>query len=129
MFARDRHPVSGLLYLQRRMAGQQVDHHARMRRIEMLDQDEGHAGAGREHGEQPAAGIESAGRGAEPDDGETFSPERRAEPLRQTPARPWASRSSLSRTPSCHSNARSLGIAHRRSLGVDMRPISIVLEG
>ncbi len=68
MLGLDRHPVRCLLNLQRRVAGEQIDHHAGMRRIEMLDQDEGHAGAGGEHGEKSAAGIEAAGRGAQPDD-------------------------------------------------------------
>jgi hypothetical protein len=63
-----------LLYRHRRMAGQQIDHHARMRRIEMLDQNKRHAGAGREAGEQPAGRIEAAGRGAEPDDREAVMP-------------------------------------------------------
>jgi hypothetical protein len=39
-----------------------------MRRIKMLDQNEGHAGGGRECGEQPSGGIEAAGGGAETDD-------------------------------------------------------------
>ncbi len=74
MLALERHPVRCLLYLHRRMAGQQLDHHARMRRIEMLDQNEGHTGAGRERGEQPAEGIKAARRGAEPDDREAVMP-------------------------------------------------------
>ena len=74
MLALERHPVRRLLYFHRRMAGQQIDHHARMRRIEMLDQNEGHAGAGRERVEQPADSIKAAGRGAEPDDREAVSP-------------------------------------------------------
>jgi len=41
-----------------------------MRRIEMLDQNEGHAGVGRERREQPAGSIEAARRGAEPDETE-----------------------------------------------------------
>jgi hypothetical protein len=64
----------------------------------MLDQNKGHAGAGREHGEQPAEGIKATRRGAEPDDREALMPERRATP----PARPPRSRSSLSRTLFCH---------------------------
>ena len=77
MLGLDRHPVRRLLDLERRMAGQQVDHHARMRRIEMLDQDESHAGAAGERGEQPAERVEAAGRGAEPDHRELVSRERR----------------------------------------------------
>ncbi len=48
MLALERHPVCCLLHRHRRMAGQQIDHHARVRRIEMLDQNECHAGGGRE---------------------------------------------------------------------------------
>jgi hypothetical protein len=57
------------------MAGQQIDHHARMCRIEVLDQYECHAGAGREGSEQPPGGIEAAGRGAEPGDREAVMAE------------------------------------------------------
>jgi hypothetical protein len=63
------------------MAGQQIDHHARMRRIEMLDQNEGHAGSRRERGEQPAGSIEATSRGAQPDDREMVIPKRRVTPL------------------------------------------------
>src|SRR5208282_4079563 len=101
----ERHPVCCLLYLHRSMAGQQIDHHARMRRIEMLDQNEGHAGAGRERSKQPPEGVEAAGRGTEPDDPEAVMPERRATPKRRTPARRRASRCSFPRT--LHSNTRS----------------------
>jgi hypothetical protein len=100
------------------MAGQQINHHARMRRIEVLDQYECHAGAEREGSEQPPGSIEAAGRGAEPGDREVGMPERRA---RQTPAGPQASRFALMRMLSSHSNARSFGITLRRSLGADMR--------
>src|SRR5208282_2219953 len=103
MLALEPHPVRCLLHLHRRMAGQQIDHHAHMRRIEMLDQNEGHAGAGRERGEQPPGGIEAAGRGAKPDDREAVMPGWRATPWRRTPARRRASRSGPSLTlSSCH---------------------------
>src|SRR5271166_1156282 len=103
MLGLERHPVCCLLHFHRRMAGQQIDHHARMRRIEMLDQNEGHAGAGRERGEQPPGGIEAAGRGAKPDDREAVMPGWRATPWRRTPARRRASRSGPSLTlSSCH---------------------------
>jgi len=46
-----------------------------MRRIEVLDQNEGHAGAGRERSKQPPESLEAAGRGAEPDDREAVRPE------------------------------------------------------
>ena len=51
MLALERHPVCCLLHRHRRMAGQQIDHHARVCRIEMLDQNECHAGSGREGSE------------------------------------------------------------------------------
>ena len=105
------------------MAGQQIDHHARMGRVEMLDQDESHAGAGRQRGEQLAESLEAAGRGAEPDDRETVSREQRATPLRRTPASPRASRSGRSRILPSHIDARSVGIACRYSSGTDMRYI------
>src|ERR1700730_118300 len=118
MLALERHPVCCLLHLHLRMTGQQIDHHARMRRIEMLDQNEGHAGAGGERAEQAAEGIEAAGGGAEPDHREVVMPECRTAPGRRTPARPRASRFGLMRTLSCHSNARSsFSIAQRRSFG------------
>ncbi len=68
MLALERHPICCLLYLHRRMAGQQINHHARMRRIEVLDQNKRHAAVGREGSEQPPGGIEATGRGAEPGD-------------------------------------------------------------
>ena len=77
MLGLERHPVRCLLDRQRRMPSQQIDHHAGMGRIEMLDQNEGHAGAAREHGEQPAEGIKAASRSAEPDDREIISRTRR----------------------------------------------------
>ena len=48
MLALERHAIGRLQYLHLRMAGQQLDHHAVMRRVEMLDQDEGHAVVGRQ---------------------------------------------------------------------------------
>jgi hypothetical protein len=86
------------------MAGQQIDHHARMRRIEVLDQNERHAGAGREGGEQPPGRIEAASRGAEPDDREAVMAKRRSARRRRARARPPQSRSGLSRTLSFHPN-------------------------
>src|SRR5205807_6223432 len=82
------------------------------------DQNEGHAGAGREHGEQPPKGIETAGRGAEPDDREALILQRRATPRRRTPARPPRSRSGLSRTLFCHmrESTTKLCIAATRAL-------------
>jgi hypothetical protein len=103
------------------MAGQQIDHHARMRRIEMLDQDEGYAGAAREDRKQPAERVEPTRRRAEPNNRETVIPERRAVPRRWPPARPRASRSGLSRILPPHGDARSIGISRRYSSETDMR--------
>ena len=99
----ERHSVCCLLYRHRRMAGQQIDHHARMGRIEMLDQNKRHAAAGREAGEQPPGSIKPSSRGAEPDDREVVMRKRRAEPRRRAPTRRPRSRSGLSRTLSYHS--------------------------
>ena len=88
MLALERHPVCCLLHLHRRMAGQQIDHHALVRRIEMLDQNEGHAGVGRERVEEPPEGIEAAGRGAEPDDRE-INTSVRASAMRARSAAAW----------------------------------------
>ncbi len=66
--ALDRHAVGRLHDRHRRVAGQQVDHHAVVARIEVLDDDEGHAVIGRQRVEQLPARIEAAGRGADRDD-------------------------------------------------------------
>jgi len=47
------------------MSSQQLDHHALVRRIEMLDHDEGHAAVGRERVEEFLKRIEAAGRSAD----------------------------------------------------------------
>jgi hypothetical protein len=65
--ALESHTVGGVLDRHRRVPGQQLDHHALMRRIEMLDQDEGHAAVGRQRVEEILEGLETAGRGADPD--------------------------------------------------------------
>ncbi len=76
MFGLERHAVRGLLHLHPRMAGQQIDHHARMGRVEVLDQNERHAAAGRQRVKKLAGGVEAAGRRADPDDGEGEAPGR-----------------------------------------------------
>ena len=75
--ALERHSVGGLPHGHRRVAGQQVHHHAFVGRIEMLDQDEGHAVAGRQRVQQLPAGVEAARRGADPDDDEISDAARR----------------------------------------------------
>ena len=70
VIALDRHSIRRLPHGHRRVAGQQVHHHAFVGRIEMLDQDEGHAVAGRQRAHELSAGIEAARRGTDPDDRE-----------------------------------------------------------
>jgi len=70
------------------MAGQKADHHAAVRRIEMLNQDEGHAGVGRERAEQFVEGLQPTGRGAETYHQEVVKPGRmsRSTAARSPPA-------------------------------------------
>ena len=49
------------------MRRQQLDHHARMGGVEMLDQDESHAGLGGQRREEGAKGFKPAGGGADRD--------------------------------------------------------------
>ena len=56
------HPVCRLQNLHRRVAGQQIDHHALVLRIEMLDQHEGHAAVGRQRVEELLEGVEATCR-------------------------------------------------------------------
>ena len=109
MLALDRHPVCCLLYLHRRMAGQQITHHARMRRIEVLDQNERHAGAGREGSEQPPGRIEAASRGADRDDWKITTTARGERTLQQT----WSIRPLTMRMTSRHS---AVFLEERRSM-------------
>ena len=73
------HSICSLPYGHRRVAGKQLDHHAFVGRIEMLDKDEGHAGAGRKRLQEFSAGIEATSRGAYSDDCEISRSARRAE--------------------------------------------------
>ena len=66
----DRHSVGRLQDRHRRVAGEQVDHHAVVARVEVLDEDEGHAVIGGQRAEQLPAGVEAAGRGADRHDRE-----------------------------------------------------------
>ena len=70
MLALDLHSVRCLPHSHCRAAGQQINHHAFVGRVEMLDQDEGHAVAGRQRLQKLRAGIEATGRGANSDDRE-----------------------------------------------------------
>ena len=64
----DRHPIRRLHHRERRVGGQQFDHQAFMRRIEVLDEDEGHSAARRQGVEEAGAGLQATGRGADADD-------------------------------------------------------------
>ena len=64
VIALDRHAVRRFQHRHRGMAGQKTDHHAAVRRIEVQNQDEGHAGVGRERVEQLVEGVQPPSRGA-----------------------------------------------------------------
>jgi hypothetical protein len=66
----DRLAVRGLSHRHPGRPDQQIGQHTRMCRIQMLDEDEGHSGARRQVVQQTTEGIESAGRGPDPDDRE-----------------------------------------------------------
>ena len=63
MVALELHPVCRLQNFHRRVTGQQIDHHALVLWIEMLDQHEGHAAVGRQRVEELLEGVEAACRG------------------------------------------------------------------
>jgi hypothetical protein len=66
------HSVSRLPHGHGRVAGQQVHHHALVARIEMLDQNEGHAVTYRQRVHKLAAGIEASCRSAYTNDREVL---------------------------------------------------------
>jgi hypothetical protein len=67
MLALNRPSFGWLPHSHRRAAGQQIHHHAFVGRVEMLDQDEGHAVACRQRLQKLRARIEATGRGANSD--------------------------------------------------------------
>ena len=71
--ALDQHAILGLPHGHRRVAGQQIHHHAFVGRVEMLDQDKCHAVAGWQCAYKLPAGIEAAGRGANSDNRKRWS--------------------------------------------------------
>ena len=92
------HPVCRLQNFHRRVAGQQIDHHALVRWIEMLDQHKGHAAVGRQGVEELLEGVEAACRGPQCNDREINT---RA--LRQrAPVRLRPGLAGLWRPASCH---------------------------
>ena len=84
--ALDRHSIRCLPHGHRRVAGQQVHHHAFVGRIEMLDEDEGHAVAGWQRAHELPAGIEAAGGGAYADDRKFLDLQRRTARRKHTRA-------------------------------------------
>jgi hypothetical protein len=96
MLALEQHSIRRLAYRHRGVAGQQVNHHAFVGRIEMLDQDEGHAVAGGQRANQLPAGIKTARRGSYADDRKVL----RAARSQGAPARSRSGRFGLMRTAS-----------------------------
>ena len=64
----DRHSVGRLQDRHRRMAREQIHHHAVVARVEVLHDDEGHAVVRRQRVQKLPAGVKAAGRGADRDD-------------------------------------------------------------
>ena len=70
MVGLDAHAFGGLPHRHLRLAGQQVHHHAGVRGIEVLHQDESHAVRVRQGADKPLAGVETACGRADSDDDE-----------------------------------------------------------
>ena len=70
----DRHSVGRQQHRHRRMACEQVDHHAVVVGIEMLHDDEGHAVDARQRVQKLPAGVEASGRSADRDDRKILDP-------------------------------------------------------
>lgn len=92
MLRLDWHSIRCLPHAHRRVAGQEIHHHALMGGIEMLNEDKGHAVAVRQGVDKPSAGIEATCRSAYADDGEAAfafgrNIRRQRVPARQTPDR------------------------------------------
>src|SRR5271166_1398023 len=66
------------------MAGKQVHHHAIVARVEVLHDDEGHAGGRRKRVQKLPAGVKAAGRGADRDDRKIRPTARGERPLKPT---------------------------------------------
>lgn len=69
--------ICGLAHSHPGVVGQQVHHHALMGRIEMLDEDEGHAITVGKGFDELSACVEAARRRSDPDDQEVVCPCRR----------------------------------------------------
>ena len=68
------HAIRRLAHGHRGVPGQQVHHHAFMRRVEMLDQNESHAIALGQRADQLPAGLKAAGRAPMPTTGKAEGP-------------------------------------------------------
>jgi len=73
MVRRHRHAVLGLHHAHGGGGGEQLRHHAVMRRVQMLDQDEGHGGCRGQSRQKAAARFQPAGGRADADDAKTWS--------------------------------------------------------
>src|SRR6185437_10340741 len=96
------HPICGLAYPHGGMAGQQLNHHAFVGRVEMLDKNESHAVADAEALHELSARFEAARRRAHPDDQKVIPALRRAAHRRRSPVRSSTRRFGLGWTPSGH---------------------------
>ena len=72
MVAFEPHAIGGLDHRHRGAVGQQLRHHALVRRIEMLHQDKCHPIVGWQSAEKFGAGLQAARRGAYADDWKVF---------------------------------------------------------
>jgi hypothetical protein len=109
------------------MSSQQLDHHALMRRIEMLDQDECHAAVGRECVEESLEGLEAASGSADPNDWEVRRPAQSCAPRQHAAARVGGGRSCVDATTptssghlfliSCHCSSHEVAGANDISAG------------
>ena len=95
----DFHPVGRQQDWHRRMARQQIHHHAVVARVEVLHDDEGHAIDRRKRVQEFAARVEAAGRGADRDDRKITTAAREERTLKPT----WSIRLVLTRMTSRHS--------------------------
>jgi hypothetical protein len=98
VLALEQHSIGCLPHGHRRVAGQQVHHHAFVGRIEMLNQDQGHAVAEGQRAHKLPAGIKATRRGADSDDQKVSGSARRTVHLQGAPARSRQSGFSLMRT-------------------------------
>ena len=109
----DRHAVGCLLHRHRGMAGQQIDHHAFVCGVEMLDQDESHAVAGCQRAQESPTRLKAARRCTYPNNRERPLPARGVRRGQGAPARSRSGRFGLLRATVCHSSTVSDECADR----------------